>query len=201
MKFHVGVVGNPLSKRNLCSSDLFLIVSISALLWKCSIGGKFLRLYLPHIYNIYKLAEDWEKKQSQAKPLVANCAKPCCIESVCLPLTFAEHWLVQSVPRSRAILQYINLFYLVRIRLNSAAATLPLHNRHICVAVATVKVNGLSVQNCFYALKKSNADEYGQIRRKMLKYGRNRLNPKKMDQEKAEKGPDYIKVSATSAPV
>ena len=142
MKFHGGVVGNPLSKRNLCSSDLFLIVSISALLWKCSIGGKFLRLYLPHIYNIYKLAEDWEKKPSQAKPLVSYC-----IESVCLPLTSGEHWLVQSVLRSGAIMQYINLFYLVRIRLNSAAATL--HNWHICVAVAVVKVNGFSVQNFF----------------------------------------------------
>ena len=124
MKFHGGVVGNPLSKRNLCSFDLFLIVSISALLWKCSIGGKFLRLYLPHIYNIYKLAEDWEKKQSQAKPLVSYCATPYCIESVCPPLTSTEHWLVQSVLRSGAIMQYINLFYLVRIRLNSAAATL-----------------------------------------------------------------------------
>ena len=37
----------------------------------------------------------------------------------------------------------------------------------------------------------------------MVKYGQKRLNQKKMDQEqkKAEKGPDYIKGSATNAPV
>ena len=87
---------------------------------------------------------------------------------------------MQSALSSGAIMQYINLFYLVRIRLNSAAATL--HNWHICVAVAVIKVNGLSAQSYFYAVKMCKC-KYSRIRN---------------EQVKAEKGPDYIKGSATS---
>ena len=65
-------------------------------------------------------------------------------------------------------MQYINLFYLVRIRLNSAAATL--HNWHICVAVAVIKVNGLSAQSYFYAVKMC---KYSRIRTKMAKSEKN----------------------------